>query len=237
MVYILPFDRHLPHTGKGTVPRKKAIRMFAGVVDKMYNDFINGPAPSDAEAPKKSTAAWSSDEIDNYLSQAAGIVLHVDPKNLLKDTSSSLFDLGLNSLLSIQLRNRIAQSFDNVAQNFLFEHPSIESMRIALVSGAEEAEEDVVAKHYMETQEILEKYVRLSKTDFAVRETDYPKDRKQVVLLTGATGAVGSFMLRDLLSSNQVAKVYCLVRGRSGTDLMGRIRDAFIDRFLDTSLL
>ncbi|KAL7310836.1 hypothetical protein PS15m_010280 [Mucor circinelloides] len=239
MVYVLPFDFHLPHTDKGTVPRKKAIRMYSEVIDKLYTDFINGPAPA-ANASKtkqKSTATWTADEIDNYLSQAAAVVLHSDPNVFLKDPTSSLFDLGLNSLLSIQLRNRIAQSFDNVPQNFLFEHPNIESMRNALMGRSEEAQEDVVAKHYMETEEILEKYIRMAKRDFAVAKTNYPKDAKQTVLLTGATGAVGSFMLRDLLQSDKVKKVYCLVRGRNGTDLMGRIRDAFSDRMLDSSLL
>ncbi|KAI9485212.1 MAG: hypothetical protein EXX96DRAFT_598211 [Benjaminiella poitrasii] len=236
MVYILPFDYHLPHTDKGTVPRKKAIRMYSEVIDKLYKDFIDGPAPV-KDKVQKSTSSWTADEIDNYISQAAAVVLHTDPNAFLKDTSVSLFDLGLNSLLSIQLRNRIAQSFDNVPQNFLFEHPTIESMRTALMSGAEEAQEDVVAKHYMETEEILEKYIRMAKNDFAVAKQDYTADRKQVVLLTGATGAVGSFILRDLLQSSDVQKVYCLVRGRKGVDLMGRIREGFVDRMLDTSLL
>jgi len=194
MVYILPFDCHLPHTDKGTVPRKKVIQMYKQV------------SMSDTNA-------------------------------LSKHLTSSLFDLGLNSLLSIQLRNRIAQSFENIPQNFLFEHPSIESMRNALIVGSKETQEDMDAKHYAETEEILQKYIRKAKSDFAVAKTNYPKGGQQVVLLTGATGAVGSFILRDLLQSDKVKKVYCLVRGRKGTDLMGRLRAAFNDRSLDASLL
>ncbi|KAL7332220.1 hypothetical protein PS15p_204296 [Mucor circinelloides] len=238
MVYILPFDCHLPHTDKGTVPRKKVIQMYKQVIDKLYDDFINGPSVTAACKVEKSAASWTADEIDSFLTQAAAAVLSVSDTNALsKHLTSSLFDLGLNSLLSIQLRNRIAQSFKDIPQNFLFEHPSIESMRNALMVGSEETQENMDAKHYAETEEILQKYIRKAKSDFAVAKTNYPKGGQQVVLLTGATGAVGSFILRDLLQSDKIKKVYCLVRGRKGTDLMGRLRAAFNDRSLDTSLL
>ncbi|CAO3614543.1 unnamed protein product [Mucor fragilis] len=238
MVYIMPFDCHLPHTDKGTVPRKKVIQMYGQVIDKLYNDFIHGPSVSAASKVEKSAASWSADTIDNFLVQEASTVLSVfDPSTISKNLTTSLFDLGLNSLLSIQLRNRIAQSFKNVPSNFLFEHPSIESIRNALMAGFEETPKDVEARHYAETEEILQKYIRKAKNDFSVAVNNYPKGKKQVVLLTGATGAVGSFVLRDLLQSDKIKKVYCLVRGREGTDLMGRIRDAFAGRSLDTSLL
>ncbi|KAL9542716.1 hypothetical protein MBANPS3_008470 [Mucor bainieri] len=238
MIYILPFDCHLPHTDKGTVPRKKVIQMYGQVINKLYDDFIHGPSVPAASEAEKSVDSWSADDIEKYLIQEAAAVLSsVSDKSIIsKNLGTSLFDLGLNSLLSIQLRNRIAQSFQNVPQNFLFEHPSIEAIRNALMTGSEESAQDVEAKRYAETEEILQKYIRKAKTDFDVARTNY-KGGPQVVLLTGATGAVGSFILRDLLLSNKVKKVYCLVRGREGTDLMARIRDAFTGRSLDTSLL
>ena len=48
----------------------------------------------------------------------------------------------------------------------------------------------------------------------------------QEVFLTGATGFVGRFMLRELLRQNDRLIVHCLVRAESAEHGLGRIRDA-----------
>ena len=48
----------------------------------------------------------------------------------------------------------------------------------------------------------------------------------QEVLLTGATGFVGRFFLRELLRQNEKLIVHCLVRAESADHGFGRIRDA-----------
>jgi hypothetical protein len=59
-----------------------------------------------------------------------------------------------------------------------------------------------------------------------------------VVVLTGTTGALGSSLLADLLSSSAVSKVFALNRDSpTGHTLMARQTQSFIDRGLDTSLL
>lgn len=64
----------------------------------------------------------------------------------------------------------------------------------------------------------------------------YNKEQDKVIMLTGVTGSLGSFMLRDLLLDPSVKKVYAMIRG-SPDQLMNRLINAFESRFLDTSLL
>ncbi|KAK0463111.1 uncharacterized protein EV420DRAFT_1618923 [Desarmillaria tabescens] len=65
--------------------------------------------------------------------------------------------------------------------------------------------------------------------------TDFPISR-EVVLLTGSTGAFGSYILDALLRSDDVIKVYALNRsGPSGS--LQRQTDAFIERGLDSDIL
>jgi thioester reductase-like protein len=52
-----------------------------------------------------------------------------------------------------------------------------------------------------------------------------PAQRPREVLLTGATGFLGSFILRDLLELTE-AKIHCLVRAKDPSEGMGRIRAA-----------
>lgn len=49
-------------------------------------------------------------------------------------------------------------------------------------------------------------------------------ERPLTILLTGATGFVGSFLLKELLAHVRVKKVICLVRSNSTTDPVDRLR-------------
>ncbi|KAG1059802.1 hypothetical protein G6F42_028176 [Rhizopus arrhizus] len=135
MVKILPFNKVLPSTDKGTVMRKKAESTYQDVVEKLYKDFLEGPTSRTKTNAGDDTSAWSPEQTEDFLIACAAEVLDV-PQTTFKDRTQSIFDFGLNSLSAIQLRNRIAEYFDDVPQNFLFQHPSIISMREALMSNS-----------------------------------------------------------------------------------------------------
>ncbi|CAG8836686.1 9981_t:CDS:1, partial [Cetraspora pellucida] len=59
----------------------------------------------------------------------------------------------------------------------------------------------------------------------------------EIALITGATGSLGSFILRDLLMNHNVLKIYCLVRASDENNGWFRLKDSFEQRHLDTSLL
>ncbi|KAI7879561.1 acetyl-CoA synthetase-like protein [Lichtheimia hyalospora FSU 10163] len=232
MVYVLPLDKHLPTTDKGTVMRKRAIQTYEDVVNVMYKNFLEGGVSSDGQ----DGASMTLEQTEIFLAKAAADVLRIkDAAFFVDHKDDSLFDYGLNSLLSIQLRNQIASKFKNVANNFLFEHPSIADMAHTLKND-HESPSDKVEERYQETQRLLEKYLERASVDFPDYAVTKSIPSKHVVLLTGATGSLGSFMLRDMLKSSNVSKVYCLVRGKPDA-LMGRLRKAFEDRLLDVSLL
>ncbi len=50
------------------------------------------------------------------------------------------------------------------------------------------------------------------------------------IFLTGATGFLGAFVLRDLLERDKVSKVTCLVRAKTQEDALARIRQSSSDR-------
>ncbi|CDH50372.1 l-aminoadipate-semialdehyde dehydrogenase [Lichtheimia corymbifera JMRC:FSU:9682] len=236
MVYILPLEKRLPSTDKGTIMRKHAIREYESAINKMYDDFLNGAAdqPSDMRG---STSGMTLEQIESFLVRTASQVLQIKEDVLASNKQESLFDHGLNSLLAIQLRNRISSSFGTVPSNFIFEHPTIESAAQSLHSSDETV--DNSEERYRDTQQLLEDYIARAKDDFAQCKTadDDPRAAEgHVILLTGATGSLGSFMLSRLLQCSNVKKVYCLVRGQQDR-LMDRLNSAFRDRFLDTRLL
>ncbi|KAI8139176.1 hypothetical protein BJV82DRAFT_660202 [Fennellomyces sp. T-0311] len=221
LVYILPLNKQLPTTSKGTVIRKQVIKQYENQIEKMYYNFLHGPTTTTEELSQLS--------VDAFLAQAACQILQqteIDPE-------TSLFDYGLNSLLAIQLRNRIAARFENIPSNFLFEHPTLASMAEGLTSRLPDKDEQH-EERYQNTQVILESYLERASIDFPVVTHTSTKRDQHTVLLTGATGSLGAFMLRDMILSHRVKKIYCLVRGGN---LMQRVKKSFKDRLLDTSLL
>ncbi|KAG1464026.1 hypothetical protein G6F56_005164 [Rhizopus delemar] len=232
MVKILPFSKSLPSTDKGSVIRKQAEAMYLDLVESMYANFINGPI----HAASGDVKSWSTKQVVEFLVKNIAEVLRL-PGSALGDFEKSVFEMGLNSLTAIQLRNSISKQFGDIPQNFLFQNPTISSMREFLMSASPMGAEEVAEKRYQQTQELTQSYIERAIKDFPVARNDYMTEKKEkVVLLTGATGSLGSFILRDLLKDVTVKKVYCLVRGKE-SQLYERVVEAFKSRSLDTSLL
>lgn len=53
-----------------------------------------------------------------------------------------------------------------------------------------------------------------------------------VVVLTGATGSLGAYLLAELLANPEVKKVYCLARGRSDEQATQRVLESMVTRGL-----
>ncbi|KAI8091211.1 uncharacterized protein B0P05DRAFT_484698 [Gilbertella persicaria] len=234
MIKILPFNKSLPSTDKGTVKRKLAEQIYKDEVEKLYKDFLEGPSPN-TDKSNVDTSTWTPEQTEDFLITSAAKVLGME-KTQFSDPTQSLFDLGLNSLTSIQLRNEIAQYFENVPQNFLFQHPSVISMREALLGDETEDISEQSERRYQQTQDLAMAYTKKAKHDFPIARNEYDEKKEKVVLLTGVTGSLGAFMLHDLLKDSSVKKVYCCVRGKQ-EQLEQRLLDAFRSRLLDTSLL
>ncbi|KAI8987327.1 hypothetical protein BDF20DRAFT_814613 [Mycotypha africana] len=234
MVKILPFNKSLPSTDKGTLMRKRVEALYGDMIEQLYRNFLEGPARKNESSAD--TSQWTAEQIEDFLETCAAEVLGIPKSVLAEDHKQSVFDLGLNSLSAIQLRNRISEYFGHTPQNFLFQHPSIAAMREYLMSQEKEDISEQIEKRYQQANQLAKDYIRKAEADFPVAQNDYSNKQDKVILLTGATGSLGSFMLRDLLKDPSVKKVYCCVRGKE-SELYNRLVQAFDSRALDLSLL
>jgi thioester reductase-like protein len=119
----------------------------------------------------------------------------------------NFFHLGGNSLLAVQLANQISDTFQiELPLNHLFEAPTIATLSRILeqlqkegASGVPSAELDLAS------EAVLDAEIQLKEGEIC------PVTQPQDILLTGATGYLGTFLLHELLHQTQ-AKIYCLVR-------------------------
>lgn len=233
MVKILPLNKIIPCTDKGTVLRKQAEAEYHDIIEKLYKDFLEGP--SRIAANKTDMFVWTAEKTEAFLVDSLAEILDL-PRSAFYNYTKSVFDYGLNSLTSIQLCNRISESFDDVPRNLVFQFPTIKSMSKFLLSDKKKDITDLIEIRYQQTQNLANKYIKKASVDFPIASGSYSSKKNKVIMLTGTTGSLGSFMLDSLLKDNSVKKVYAVIRGIEDK-LMDRLVEAFESRSLDSSLL
>ncbi|MFH9002977.1 thioester reductase domain-containing protein [Streptomyces afghaniensis] len=130
-------------------------------------------------------------------------------------------DSGFDSLTSVELRNRLAEATGlKLPPSLIFEHPTPKELvehlctLLATATGgtSEGAEVDFAAEVHLDED--------IRPVGVISRVAADPDE----ILLTGATGFLGAFLLRDLMRST-TARVHCLVRGTDQADATRRLHE------------
>lgn len=120
----------------------------------------------------------------------------------------NFFDLGGNSLLAAQLIACVRESFQiELHVRCIFEKPTIEELAQTVQVVKQEGFSALTTELDLKADAVLDPEIRPLKTFVDIARVRDPHH----ILLTGATGFVGAFLLDELLQQTQ-AQIYCLVR-------------------------
>ncbi|THU93668.1 acetyl-CoA synthetase-like protein [Dendrothele bispora CBS 962.96] len=248
--YILvcdPVNRPLPRTPKGDVQRRPANELYEDNIERIYKAVQEGSFNLDWAKPPQS---WDAEGIHTFVEQViegtigAALGRKVDPE-------MDLFMQGCDSLQAVYIRQAIVTALrqcaprtecghsldfsSKISNNFVYEHPTrraIEEFLLSIVRD-EDIEDTKRERKIAAMRAMVEKYT----SDWPVRSTvsiyDY-RPAREVVLITGTTGTLGTYLLGSLLEDSRFVRVYALNRG---SNLRQRQLDAFHDKGLDVSLL
>ncbi|KAI1084936.1 acetyl-CoA synthetase-like protein [Whalleya microplaca] len=224
MIAPLAADVEYPVTDKNNIIRAAAYSRFEDVIDRLYkkdNDVIDGDGGKNLQL--------SIEELEQYILQLVRQQARVD----ILDPEADFFAAGIDSLRAAQLRRLLQHNLDLgehiLPTNVVYDAGTV--TRLARILFAMRTGEMLENGHSDSVDEItkmerlIEKYGKFE----ARTPGEVPTPERDVVILTGATGALGAHILNQLLDDPKVDKVFCLVRG---DDALTRIHESMKARGL-----
>ncbi|MFD7441331.1 thioester reductase domain-containing protein, partial [Streptomyces sp. NPDC059909] len=158
--------------------------------------------------------------LDVVLAETGAVLGHADPAGI--DTQQAFSQVGFDSLTSVELRNRLSTGTGlRLPATLVFDHPTPVALagflRDALVrpggGGGAPARQEV---DFAAEIRLADDIRPAARTVLAVED---PRE----IFLTGATGFLGAFLLRDLMRETR-GTVHCLVRAADAAEGLARLR-------------
>ncbi|KAE9398727.1 acetyl-CoA synthetase-like protein [Gymnopus androsaceus JB14] len=232
MILVTTPGKDLPRTDKGSVRRKEAISLYSEEIDNIYllvasftstGDLLVLPPTLDSES---------------LVPFFARLVCEALSKSVADD--QDVFATGMDSLKAIFVRNSLLSALRNdertsklvsaMPQNFVAMASATSAL--ALTGQLEDIDSD--RYHIDSVNAMVDKYTQ----SFPSRSSKVVNndDGGEVVIVTGSTGSLGSFILDVLLEDEHVSKIFCLNRAGS-VDTSTRQLRSFTERRLNSTSL
>ncbi|KAN0090779.1 hypothetical protein V8E55_004345 [Tylopilus felleus] len=219
----LPYGTVIPRADKGSILRPKVYKEFEKMIKEVYKRL---------EGELESKDKLRAEEV-------IGRTIEWPIEGLEDDTD--LFNFGLDSLQSTRIRNAIQREIDlggkRLSTNVVFEHPSIAKLAklIVLLSSGKDA--DTLQTSPQELMlALVDKYNHFTYPPNVHNERNgsVTQSSGKMVVLTGATGSLGSYILDELLADPKVETIYCLCRAKNDADASDRLAGSMKTRKLLT---
>ncbi|KAG6847104.1 hypothetical protein H0H93_010078, partial [Arthromyces matolae] len=237
MILFASKDKPLPRAGKGTVMRKAALNAYAQEISALYEN-VEANITSHSRP-----ASWVPADVEKWI---LGQAVEVASKDTLS-IDENLFDQGFDSLSATILRLRITHAMrssgnpslvtasQNLHQNLVYNAPTIKQLAV-YVTSSPVADDTQSSSQTAVIENLITKYSAnfepLNSTSAVSTSSGI------VVLLTGSTGHLGSYVLAELLADDRITQIYAF--NRSGLDsapILERHVGRFSDSGLDVNLL
>ncbi|KAI1806008.1 acetyl-CoA synthetase-like protein [Daldinia bambusicola] len=228
MIVPLAADVEYPATDKKNIIRAAAYVRFNKVIDDLYSGNKNT-----ANGKNHQKLALDIRQLEQFilrlLREEAGIEV--------TDIEADLFASGVDSLRAAQIRRLLQRDLDlsshSLRTNVVYDAGSVSRLAQILYSiRTGEELENLQADDEDEIkmmQNIIAEYGQFQPWSLG----NIPTPERDVVVLTGVTGALGAHLLHQLLADPKVDRVICLVRG---TNPLARIASSLKTRKLDAQV-
>lgn len=224
MLIPLPHQEPLEKSSKGTLIRRVAEARFEDVINHAYD-----------EQDSNESVNVSDDELPQHLK---GLIQSITSQSADLTNDMDLFSYGVDSIACMQLRTRLRGLIPDcdkpLPMSVIEDCGSIKRLTDYVLrrrhgeSGVIEEDEEQLMK------DLVEQYGSFDESASQPATNGQPVDGQKgdVVVLTGATGALGAHILDLLQKTETTNKIYCLVRGADEHAAKKRVSKALEQRGL-----
>ncbi|KAI0091717.1 hypothetical protein BDY19DRAFT_904330 [Irpex rosettiformis] len=235
MIIVSTPNKPFAYTAKNTPRRQSIIDDYDSEIDALYSE-VEQTAQADVKPP----SIWDLAHVTPFVREVIQSVL----TRTVEDTDD-IFVKGCDSLQATYIRNTLLRTLKAVGINtralpngFVYLHPTIIALAAFLVGQASpdmnKSNSDLKDRAISEMAQMLEKYGSDFPSHTPSEQAKIPS--KDVVVLTGTTGALGAAILAALAVDPDIEHIYAL--NRKGTKpLVDRHWSTFKERGLDIELL
>lgn len=225
MVALARPDKPFARAGKGTIQRARTVQLYQDDIDELYAQ--QGQHGTEATAPLcVDSEAALTESIVTTLRRA------LSADRLAADTD--FFAAGIDSLGVMQAAQVLRASLEHsghtvrpqaLAPRVIYQHATPRRLaahlfRQVLATTGDDDDDGATAQQSQDAQqqEAMRALYQTYTQDLPVAKPDRPAARTdgQVVVLTGSTGMLGSYLLDMLARDPAVSKVICLNRAADG---------------------
>ncbi|KAI0120267.1 hypothetical protein F4776DRAFT_633434 [Hypoxylon sp. NC0597] len=210
MIAFTTTDKPMLRAGKGTVQRKMTVDLYALELDALYQ-------ASELPANESISAAINGrDSVQDTVKNIVAASTDVDITSL--PLNADLFELGLDSLQVTAIARELNRFLSmhkkppSLETRTVYSNPSVSTLTAvisALVEGRAPLERGESDEQKM--QKLYELYA--ANMPISSRPAQQKPADGHVILLTGSTGSLGSYILDSLQKDSSVRRIYCLNRG------------------------
>ncbi|PSN72888.1 acetyl-CoA synthetase-like protein [Corynespora cassiicola Philippines] len=200
--------------GKGTVQRKLTLDLYGAEIEALYKE-------ADGKSMVNSSGANWSGTVEDSVKRIVATSTDIDTADL--DPNADLFELRLDSLQVTLITREINKLLSAAGKSLSMEtrivytNPTIASLAAAVV-GIFEGRDPLIKRE--SDEEKMQKLYQLyaENMPLSARSPQTNGSGQLVVLLTGSTGSLGSYILDSLASDKRVSRIYCLNRGPESSE-------------------
>lgn len=226
-VILSDVEKPFARAAKGTMQRGVTVKLYAEEIEEIYSRGEDGQDV--VNFPKLDVHGDLKLAIEDLKAQL-GVLIESVVKVTTLDSEQDFFAMGMDSLhvmtLVRLLKNvLVGIPLENINTRLVYSNPSLSRLASALktISGNDIADAVHDTSREEEMLRILDQFTSQIPRD----EVHTPRELKRheqstsqlVVLLTGSTGSLGSYLLHTFLSSPKVSKVYCLNRSPDAAEI------------------
>ncbi|KAI7968613.1 hypothetical protein EIK77_006632 [Talaromyces pinophilus] len=213
MVRLCDPTKPVPYSSKGSLQRGRFLKLYAREIDALYNNTEEYHEAVVLDFTSKESMFDSLKSIFKSLS----ITVELDPE-------TDLFIAGIDSLGAINLARKLTDGLryagipvekSKITAQTIYRNPTLAKLtEFVLLRGSKNASESTSGDTEAAAA-ILKKYSIDTAMEIASTKP-LPRNEGQLVILTGSTGSLGSYLLDFLERSPLISHVFCLNRAADG---------------------